>query len=140
MTLKSPIPSFVQIGGYEAKILYRGQEKTCRICGRVGHMSKNCPEIRCFSCQGFNHVASDCVDDLKCLYFYEMGHTEKRCAECLEDERKEQENEKENQLEMEKKSQIAKPRNQEEENEKGNTIENWTKGDQGANANIVKED
>lgn len=82
------------------KVWYRWQEKTCCVCGRAGHISKNCPEVKSYSCRGFGHVASDCSEDLQCLYYFEVGHTEECCVERLEVEMKEQVKEKEKQLEM----------------------------------------
>ena len=37
------VPSYVRVAGEEAYIKYSGQKETCRSCGRVGHMRKNCP-------------------------------------------------------------------------------------------------
>lgn len=88
-------------------------------------MSKNCPQVRCFSCHGYGHVGSHCAEDLQCLYCFEVGHTEKRCAERLDDQRKEQEKEKE----MESQRQASESIDQ----EKDNTVENDTNGDQGEN-------
>lgn len=91
MTLRNPVPSFVTVEGYVIKTWYRGQERTCRICGRTGHVSKNCPKVRCFSCWRYGHVASECDDDLQCDYCYEVGHTSAQCQERDEEKEKDQE-------------------------------------------------
>lgn len=102
MTVKSPIPSFLSIGGYEAKIWYRGQEyRVCRVCGLTGHISKNCPEVRCFFMPRVR--ACECSNDLQCLYCFEVGHSSERCPEWLQDEEtKKKDKKREEEEEMEK--------------------------------------
>lgn len=91
MTVKRNIPSFLTIGECEAKIYYRDQQKTCRLCGREGHFSKNCPEVKCYGCGDYGHVASNCDQDLYCDYCFESSHLESRCPWKLEDEEKRRE-------------------------------------------------
>ena len=40
------IPSYVPVRGWKAYIMYTGQPKTCRSCGKVGHFAKNCSSKR----------------------------------------------------------------------------------------------
>ena len=103
MTLKNDIPSFISIAGFEAKIYYREQIKTCRICGRPGHFSKNCPEVKCYSCGKYGHVSSECDQQLRCDYCHEAGHSKDRCKERLEDEEEYWEHEKRSRKEDQRK-------------------------------------
>lgn len=40
---------------------YFNPNMTCRTCGGVGHMMKNCPEQYCGKCRGFGHNFRDCT-------------------------------------------------------------------------------
>ena len=40
--IHTDIPSYVTIRGWKTFIRYRGQPKTCRSCGKVGHFAKDC--------------------------------------------------------------------------------------------------
>ena len=40
------IPSYVTVRGWKAYIMYKGQLKTSRFCGKVGHFAKDCPSKR----------------------------------------------------------------------------------------------
>lgn len=120
LTVKTPNPSFLTIAGYEAKVWYRGQEKTCRVCSRIGHISKNCPEVRCFSCREFGHVASECSSNLQYTYCYKVDHSNERCPEWLEEEEAREKGKKEYEEEMQscqcEENEIVKDKDQELDN------------------------
>ncbi len=44
ISLRSHVPSYVTIEGYEAVVEYAGQPKTCRLCDSPHHLRANCPE------------------------------------------------------------------------------------------------
>ena len=41
--LAKDIPSYVRIRGWNAYVKYEGQPKTCRVCGQLDHLAKDCP-------------------------------------------------------------------------------------------------
>lgn len=45
MKVKSAIPSFVTIGGYETTISYHNQPKSCRYCFNAAHPNQKCSEV-----------------------------------------------------------------------------------------------
>lgn len=44
--LKREVPSFLEIDGYKALILYNGQPKTCVICNATDHLRNDCPKLK----------------------------------------------------------------------------------------------
>lgn len=42
--LRRHVPSYLQIGGCRAVIIYDGQPKTCSGCGKEGHLRSECPQ------------------------------------------------------------------------------------------------
>ena len=56
--IKKPIPSFVRVGNFNLPVRHRGQEKTCKICQKPGHMARDCDQRgRCFICGSKDHRA-----------------------------------------------------------------------------------
>ncbi|KAJ4435953.1 hypothetical protein ANN_18576 [Periplaneta americana] len=43
MQINKQIPSTLYIAGYEAYVVYPGQEQTCFLCGRASHIRRYCP-------------------------------------------------------------------------------------------------
>ena len=43
LEVTSPIPSYVFLGGYRAKIWHRGQVQTCAKCSATDHFARDCP-------------------------------------------------------------------------------------------------
>ena len=41
--LTKDIPSYVKVRGWNACVKYDGQPKTCRLCGLLDHLAKDCP-------------------------------------------------------------------------------------------------
>lgn len=44
--LKSHIPSFVNVCGFKALVIYEGQPRTCSACNHPGHLRAECPRRR----------------------------------------------------------------------------------------------
>ncbi|XP_006813782.1 zinc finger CCHC domain-containing protein 3-like, partial [Saccoglossus kowalevskii] len=49
--LKKHIPSVVRIANRNVWFTYWGQPKTCSKCGSMGHLGKECKNMRCYRCQ-----------------------------------------------------------------------------------------
>ena len=60
MKIEKPIPSTVRIVGEFTRLWYPGQPKSCRRCGDLGHLIKDCTSVRCFNCEKAEHRAEDC--------------------------------------------------------------------------------
>ena len=39
---KATIPSYISVSGRRVRVWHHGQQQTCRVCDRVGHVAKNC--------------------------------------------------------------------------------------------------
>ena len=57
--LKKAVPSYVKVGGFTLPVRYRGQQRTCKICEKPGHLARDCPARgRCFVCGSYSHQAN----------------------------------------------------------------------------------
>lgn len=43
MELKSSIPSYINVDGHKAHVIYNGQTPTCHVCNESGHLRQDCP-------------------------------------------------------------------------------------------------
>lgn len=46
VNLIKPVPSFVEIQGFKAHVVYEGQDKTCSVCHSNQHLRSECPRTR----------------------------------------------------------------------------------------------
>ena len=60
MEIKQNIPSTVRITGEFIKFWYPGQPKSCRRCGDLDHLVKDCRNVRCFNCEQSGHRVEEC--------------------------------------------------------------------------------
>ena len=66
MTLTRHIPSIVNLAGEIIRVWYPNQPKTCRNCGSMDHLVKDCSSVRCFNCECPGHRMEDCEEAPKC--------------------------------------------------------------------------
>ena len=79
MKIQKPIPSTVRIVGEFIRLWYPGQPKSCRRCGDLGHLIKDCTSVRCFNCEKAGHRAEDCEEPDTCSICRSYDHRENRC-------------------------------------------------------------
>ena len=61
MVRKAPIPRSVEVDDFRVKVWYRGQPVECDVCGKSGHVSRDCPlKGKCRRCLQSGHLARHC--------------------------------------------------------------------------------
>ena len=61
MTLTKDIPASVRVAGFDCRVWYRRQPRSCSICKKLGHRGKSCPlDGLCRRCRQPGHVAREC--------------------------------------------------------------------------------
>ena len=84
--VKNIIPCDFQAGSYPIKVYCDNNKTACKHCGLTNHPFYNCPvkpqnTIRCYRCQGTDHVKANCMNDILCLLCGISGHIRKDCPE-----------------------------------------------------------
>ena len=74
MALTSNIPCFLRYGKHQVRIKYDQQPKTCRKCGSVDHLIKDCRNTVCFNCDQIGHVSRNCPEGRKCCICKDSSH------------------------------------------------------------------
>ena len=79
MEVKKEIPSTVRIAGEFIRFWYPGQPKTCRHCGDLGHLIKECQSVRCFNCEESGHRSEECEMPPLCSICRSIDHVVCEC-------------------------------------------------------------
>ena len=79
MEVKKDIPSTVRIAGEFIRFWYPGQPKTCRRCGDLGHLIKECESVRGFNCEQSGHRSEECEMPPLCSICRSVDHLVYEC-------------------------------------------------------------
>ena len=74
MEINRDIPSTVRITGEFIKFWYPGQPKSCRRCGDLDHLIKDCRNVRCFNCEQSGHRVEECEEAPMCSICRSIDH------------------------------------------------------------------
>ena len=83
MEIKQDIPSSVRIAGEFIKFWYPGQPKSCRRCGDLDHLIKDCHRVRCFNCEKSGHRIEECKEASMCSVCRSTDHVVCECPYLL---------------------------------------------------------
>ena len=83
MEIKQNIPSTVRITGEFNKFWYPGRPKSCRRCGDLDHLVKDCRNVRCFNCEQSGHRVEECEKAPMCSICRSIDHVVCDCPYLL---------------------------------------------------------
>ncbi|XP_062913065.1 zinc finger CCHC domain-containing protein 3-like [Mobula hypostoma] len=72
-------PSAFAIGGNRGYLVYAGQPKLCRNCGKPGHIAAQCKAVVCRNCKVEGHLTKDCTEAKSCNLCGQAGHLYRTC-------------------------------------------------------------
>ena len=73
------IPSIINLTGEYVRIWYPNQPKSCRNCGALDHLVRDCKSVHCFNCEKPGHRLEECEEPPKCTACKSEDH---RLADC----------------------------------------------------------
>lgn len=79
MKIEKSLSSTTRIVGEFIRLWNAGQPKTCKHCGDLGHLMKDCISVHCFSCEKAGHRAEDCEEPDTCSICRSYNHRESHC-------------------------------------------------------------
>lgn len=79
MSLSQHILSVINLAGEYVRVWYPNQPKSCRNCGSLDHLARDCSSARCFNCENPGHCTEKCEEDPKCTCCKSDEH---RLADC----------------------------------------------------------
>ncbi|XP_072129091.1 uncharacterized protein [Mobula birostris] len=72
-------PSVFAIGGNRGYMVYAGQPRVCRNCGKEGHIAAQCRVVMCRNCKIEGHLTKDCTQAKACNLCGQAGHLYRAC-------------------------------------------------------------
>lgn len=79
MRLHRHIPSVLNLAGEIVRVWYPNQPKSCRNCGALDHLVRDCQSTRCFNCENPGHRSEKCHEEPKCTCCRSEEH---KLADC----------------------------------------------------------
>ena len=79
MAVHQHIPSIINLVGEYVRVWYPNQPMTCRNCGSLDHLVKDCKSVHCFNCEKLGHRLEDCKEAPRCTALKSEDH---RLADC----------------------------------------------------------
>ena len=64
--LFSNVPCYLRFGKFQLRFSHAGQPKTCRKCGALDHIARDCSNDVCFNCDTIGHVSKSCPERMRC--------------------------------------------------------------------------
>lgn len=79
MRLHRHIPSVLNLAGEIVRVWYPNQPKSCRNCGSLDHLVRDCQSTCCFNCEKPGHRSEKCQEEPKCTCCKSEEH---KLADC----------------------------------------------------------
>ena len=79
MKIKHDMPSTVRIVEEFIEFWYPGQPKSCRRCGDLDHLIKDCANVRCFNCERSGHRVEQWEERPMCSICHSTGYLMREC-------------------------------------------------------------
>lgn len=79
MRLHRHIPSVLNLAGEIVRVWYPNQPKSCRNCGSLDHLVRDCQSTCCFNCEKPGHRSEKCQEEPKCMCCKSEEH---KLADC----------------------------------------------------------
>jgi len=64
--LEANVPCYLRFAKFQLRFYHDGQPKTCRKCGALDHIARDCTNDCCFNCDSIGHVSKHCPEKMKC--------------------------------------------------------------------------
>ena len=72
--LHTDVPCYLRFGKFQLRFFHEGQPKTCRNCGALDHIARDCSNEICFNCDTIGHVSKSCPEKMRCCICKSEDH------------------------------------------------------------------